>query len=245
MTGPASVFEGRFGVFRSFARTEVPADGVDAPTDDSWQVEMMGSKPYPACLCVHPQVQAVLELRARGVVGPGHIDDLVEIICEVPQMYVPLVYEPRQNKVRVRSAYEGRFSAPYCMGCALVDGFLNPSSFDAAHREDPRVRAVAERVTWRVADLPEFPTSFPARVRVLLRNGETHEAIVRHNLGSPGNPMDESKIGAKFLACTAPIVGDTKARQLQQALRALPAGTDLQPFFKTLREATARGISWT
>jgi 2-methylcitrate dehydratase PrpD len=244
MTGPATVFEGRFGVFRSFARTDIDAITQDT-TPHEWQVELMGPKPYPACLCVHPQVQAILQLREQGVVGPDRIDHIEQILCEVPQLYVPLVYEPRERKIHVRTAYEARFSAPYCMACALVDGFLDASSFDQAHREDTRVRAVSERVAWQVRELPEFPGSFPARLRVVLRSGETHEAYVRHNLGSPGNPMDEGQLARKFRDCAVPVIGESATAALQQALREMPQAHDIRPLFDALHHANAQEVSWT
>lgn len=243
LTGPATVFEGRFGIFRSFARTDVDAGQLDTG-QEAWEVEFMGPKPYPACLCVHPQVQAVLQLRREGVVRPDHIEDIEKIECDVPELYVPLVYEPREHKVHVRSAYEARFSAPYCMARALLDGYLDASSFGPTQRADPRAKAVAGRVTWKVASLTEYPASFPARVRVTLRNGRTHEAYVRHNLGNPANPMDDAQLGAKFLQCTTEIVGDSAAKRLQIALRALAGAGETRTFFNALAAATASPESW-
>ncbi|HVZ46810.1 MAG TPA: MmgE/PrpD family protein [Ramlibacter sp.] len=244
MTGPASVFEGRDGVFRSFARTEVDASRVDAAIGSPWEVELMGPKPYPACLCLHPQVQAMLALRARGVVSAERIDDIEEIACDVPELYARLVHEPREEKLAVRTPYAARFSAPYCMARALIDGRLDAAAFGEAARSDPRARAIAGRVTHRVADLPEYPASFPARVRVRLRGGETHEAYVAHNLGSPGNPMDAAQIGAKFIACTAPAVGEAAAERLQQALRALPTARSTHVLEAALAAATVAEESW-
>ncbi|VTU16775.1 MmgE/PrpD family protein [Variovorax sp. PBL-E5] len=236
-TGPATVFEGRFGIFRSYARAEVDASRIDARIGDPWEVELMGPKPYPACLCVHPQVQAMLQLREAGSIAAERWDDIEEIACEVPDLYVPLVYEPRERKLNVQTAYEARFSAPYCMARALLDGHLDNGSFDAAQRADPIARAIASRVTWKVAALPEYPASFPARVRVTLRGGRVHEAYVRHNLGSPANPMDEAQLGAKFLACAEPAVGHSAARRLHLALRALPDAQDMDRFNAALAAA--------
>jgi 2-methylcitrate dehydratase PrpD len=244
MSGPASVFEGRYGVFRSFARTEADAAQVDAAIGSPWEVELMGPKPYPACLCVHPQVQAMLELRARGVVSADRIDGIEEIACEVPELYALLVYEPRDEKIAVRTPYAARFSAPYCMARALIDGSLDATAFGEAARADPRAKAIASRVTYRVADLPEYPASFPARVRVRLRGGEEHEAYVAQNLGSPGNPMDDAQIAAKFLACTVPAVGEAPALHLQQALRALPDAPGTGDLFSALASATVSEDTW-
>ncbi len=244
MSGPASVFEGRYGVFRSFARTEVDSAEVDAAIGSPWEVDLMSPKPYPACLCVHPQVQAMLELRAAGAVSADGIDDIEEIACDVPELYAELVYEPRGEKLAVRTPYAARFSAPYCMARALIDGALDANSFGEAARRDPRAAAIAARVTYRVMDLPQYPASFPARVRVRLRGGAVHEAYVAHNLGSPGNPMNDTRMAAKFLACTLPAVGNAAATRLLQALRTLPDAPSTGPMLAALISATVPEDKW-
>jgi 2-methylcitrate dehydratase PrpD len=244
MTGPATVFEGRFGVFKSFARTEVDAGTVDANIGDPWEVSLMGPKPYPACLCVHPQVQAILALRERGELGADRVADIEEIVCEVPELYVQLVYEPREAKIAVRTAYEARFSAAYCIARVWLDGFLDASSFGEAQRADPRAQAIASKVSYRIRDLPEYPASFPARVRVVFRNGQACEAYVPHNLGSPLNPMSDAQLRAKFLGCATPVLGSAGANALQAALRALPRANDAQSFFAALSAAPLKETTW-
>jgi len=235
--GPATVFEGRFGVFRSFARVSTDASRLAELQLDHWEVEDMAPKPYPACLCVHPQVQAVLELRARGDIDPDRIDDVTEIRCDVPHFYVPLVYEPAAAKRAVRTPYEGRFSAPYCMARAIVDGTLGVASFAPDKLSDPRVTAIAAKVTYREEALPEFPRSFPARVTVEKRDGARATAYVAHNLGSPANPLGIEQIDRKFLDCTAAALGESTARDLILAIRGLPLVGSESTFFGRLRSA--------
>jgi 2-methylcitrate dehydratase PrpD len=99
-------------------------------------------------------------------------------------------------------------------------------------------------VTHRVAELAEYPESFPARVRVRLRCGAVHEVYVAHNVGSPGNPMDASQIGAKFLACVEPAVGNAAAAGLQQAFRSLPEASTTEVLLSALARATVAEAAW-
>src|SRR5690606_33916740 len=131
-----------------------------------------------------PLVQAALELRARGVLRPDAIDNIEEIHCEIPQWYVNLVFEPLAQKAAARNAYEGRFSAPYCIARAVLDGKLGVQSFLPEQLADPRVAVIGRKITYRARTFPEFPESFPALMRVHMRDGSTHEAFVPHNLGS-------------------------------------------------------------
>ncbi len=238
-TGPATIFEGRFGVFRSFARVAI--DPRDAITFDGshWEVEDMAPKPYPACLCVHPQVQAMLQLREQGVITPDRLDDIREIRCDVPSFYINLVYEPARNKVEVRTPYEGRFSAPFCMARALLDGRLDISSFTTESLMDPRARTIAAKVIYRAEALPEFPAAFPARVTVTKTNGRMFEAYIAHNIGSPGNPFTLDQFGAKFHSCVVPAIGQEAASALWTALRELPDLGGEKPFYSALRSSRA------
>lgn len=236
-TGPRTVFEGRFGVFRSFARKTVDASVLNRIDLDHWEVFDMGPKPYPACLCVHPQVQAVLDLRARGEVGPDRIDEITEIRCDVPAFYVPLVFEPAQRKCSVRTPYEARFSAAYCIARAILDGQLTVSSFAPTQLCDPRVAALARKVTYREDALPEFPQSFPARVTIIRSNGPAAAAYVAHNRGSPMNPLSADEIDAKFLACSVPAIGEQAAVDLLNSIHRLPNCADSPAFYARLRSA--------
>lgn len=239
-TGPKTVFEGRFGVFRSFAQKTVDASALDGLDLEHWEVFDMGAKPYPACLCVHPQVQAVLELRARGEVAPDRLDEITEIRCDVPAFYVPLVYEPAQHKRLVRTPYEARFSAAYCIARAILDGELTIASFAPAKLFDPRAIALAQKVTYCEDALPEFPHSFPARVTVIRRSGVAAAAYIPHNLGSPMNPLSAEQIDAKFLACSVSAIGNQTAGELLISIHRLPEDVGTPPFYASLRSARSR-----
>lgn len=224
-TGPPTIFEGRFGVFRSFTRKTVDAETVIAFSPGVWEVELMGPKPYPACLCVHPLVQAVLDIKQKLAARGGKLDDLVNIHCHVPQWYVNLVFEPAQSKAMPANPYEARFSGPYCIARALLDDTLGLSSFEPQQIRDEEAIRYAQRVTYEVEALPEFPDAFPARVVAKLASGETLESYIRHNLGSPGNPMTSTQYEEKFLSATEGFLEPADARELLDAIKGL-AGPD-------------------
>jgi 2-methylcitrate dehydratase PrpD len=227
LTGPATVFEGRFGVFKSYARLDIDPDQVLAFDGTRFEIEEMAPKPYPACLCVHPLVQAALELRKRGTLNAARIDAIEAIECEVPQWYVNLIFEPAKQKADARNAYEGRFSGPYCIARAVLDGKIGVESFSQDRIADPRARAIAQKVRYRVRAFPEFPESFPGLIRVIFGDGVEDEAFIPHNLGSYRNPLGPDGIEAKFRDNVNLAVGEASATELHRAIRKLrsnPAG---------------------
>lgn len=237
-TGPATVFEGRFGVFNSFARKTIDPVGAVCSDVTSWEVQLMGAKPYPACLCVHPLVQAVLEIKQQLVSAGGSLNDILHLRCHVPAWYVNLVFEPTCSKAVPSTPYEARFSGPYCIARMLLDGELAVTSFTEAKISDRAAADLARRVSYEVEALPEFPEAFPARVVATLTTGSTLEAYVHRNLGSPGNPMSRVQYKDKFLRATEPFMASAQARELLCAIKRLVQPNGMQELSATLDRLT-------
>jgi 2-methylcitrate dehydratase PrpD len=232
--GPSAVFEYKLGVFRSFARVDITekwqhAEGVP------WEVELMAPKPYPACLCVHAPVQAILKLRADGKISAARAGDIANIHCDAPDWYIGLVFEPAPAKGAPRTPYEARFSAPWTMARALLDGDLDVWSFGPDKLSDPAALALCARTTYEAEALPEFPAAFPARVTVTTSSGEKHVEYVRHNLGTPGNPMTAADIERKFLACATPALGAGRAAEISGLIDSLAQDDGAARLFQALR----------
>src|SRR6266511_2581329 len=117
-TGPASILEGRFGLYRTFLGAE-PDVSPFATLGREWETPAIGCKPYPCCHLNHAYLDCALELRRAHAFAP---EDVEAVECRVPAGQVPIVCEPRPAKLRPRTAYEAQFSLPYSIACALLDG---------------------------------------------------------------------------------------------------------------------------
>ncbi len=238
LTGPATVLEGRFGVFKAYARLDIDPEQVLSFDGARFEVEEMAPKPYPACLCVHPMVQGAIDLRARGVFDrPDMVED---IHCEVPQWYVDLVFEPASQKVAARNAYEGRFSAQFCIARAALDGKLGVTSFLPENIAAPEIASIASKVSYKARPFAEFPETFPALMRVRLADGSVHEASVPHNLGSAKLPMGEAGVDVKFRDNVIFAIDASSADQLDVAIKSLQPGKPADSLWRALREARLR-----
>ncbi len=237
--GPHAVFEDRLGVFRSFARVDISEKWRGAG-GAPWEVELMAPKPYPACLCVHAPVQAILELRHAGKISAARAGDIASIECDVPNWYVGLIFEPSAGKVAPRTPYEARFSAPWTMARALIDGGIDVWSFSPENIADPAAREIAAKVSYKVEELPEFPESFPARVTVTMRSGEKHVSYIRHNLGTPDNPMSAEDMRRKFFTCATPGIGEARAREISQRIGSLAEPGAAKQLFELLHATQVR-----
>ena len=222
LTGPRTVLEGRFGVFKAHAGISINPEETLQPIEGRFEVELMAPKPYPACLCVHAVVQAALDLRRRGVLTADRMQEIETIECEVPDWYVNLVFEPAALKAAPLTVYDGRFSAAFCLARTVLDGRLGIQSFGPEKLNDPLMRAIAGKVTYHARAFPEFPASFPALVRAHLKDGASHESFVAHNLGSAAAPFTASDVESKFRENVEFAIGKAAADRLHEAIVNLP-----------------------
>jgi 2-methylcitrate dehydratase PrpD len=234
-TGPATVIEGRFGLIAS--HTDLPATGaaMAEALGDTWELEATSIKAFPACHFVHSSTWAAAALAEEH--GLGH-HDVERIVVRIPAEGEPLVLEPLGVKQRPRTPYEAKFSLPFAVAHHLVHGRLGVSSFSPESIRDPDVAALASRV--RAEPLGESaPSRFAGGARVVTRAGEECDRFLTHVPGSPGNPLAEDDVIAKFRANAGMALKDPAAEKLARLLRGLDEVQDLGDVFRLGHELRA------
>jgi 2-methylcitrate dehydratase PrpD len=192
--GPATILEGRFGLYRTFLDTEPDPRPFDT-LGREWEILNVGYKPYPCCHLNHAYLDCALELRR----APGVSVETIEAIeCRVPAGEVPIICEPVDAKRRPRTTYDAQFSLPFSVASAFIDGAVGLDTYARPRLEDPGVLTLAARVSYGVDPDSTFPRSFPGWVRVRLKDGRELEARVPHGRGGPERPLPDDALIAKF-----------------------------------------------
>lgn len=223
-TGPRTVLEGKDGVYRIFGGTEAIEPSIDDGIGTDYLVDRVATKPYPACHCIHPVLDAWLTLAAESNVD---LNDIERVVCLVPEWYVGIILEPRAVKLNPPTSYAARFSLPYCLAKVILDGSLGPESFDLSAPPDPRLHALMKSVEYEIVDFPEFPKYFPGGVRVHLMDGTTRESTIRHNRGSDRSPLDFDEISQKLQHASRRIGRRGAYERLMAAIEGLPDAATL------------------
>lgn len=224
-TGPATVIEGRFGLLASHAGATDGAAAICERLGESWELENVVVKPFPACHFAHSSTWAAAELAERHGLGPA---DIEEIVVRIPPEGEALVLDPLGAKRRPRTPYDAKFSLPFTVAHHLVHGRLDVGSFSEGAIAEPEVLALAARV--RAEPLPErAPSRFAGGARIVTRGGEEHDLFVPNAPGSPANPLGEDWLVEKFVRNAEPALGRDAARELADALRALDDAPSLAP----------------
>jgi 2-methylcitrate dehydratase PrpD len=220
-TGPRTVLEGEHGFFHAFARC--PDGDFDAMLEgagDTWLAADIAFKPYACGTMAHPYIDCARRLVAEGVI-PARI---VSIECRTAEGIVHRLWEPLAAKQNPPNGYAAKFSIPYAVAVAMLQGDAGLSEYEEVVVRDPAVRALAGKVRYVVDPDNPYPRRFTGHVRVTLDSGEVREASQGHFRGGREEPMSDEALEAKFLAnCSYGGWTADRARDALAALRTLRA----------------------
>ena len=205
-TAAEQAIDGPQGMLTAMDGTRQDLEGLTAALGQRWEILETGIavKLYPSCAATHPPLDALLELRRHH----GFSADDVERVDIAVDAITPtvLIYD------HPSSGLEGKFSLQFCAAAAMVDGVVAVDTFDAEHLTDPRIAAIAARVTMRVdpslrADAPALTQ---ACVTVHLRDGRALSQAADGARGYPEHPASTAELEEKFRACASralPLTG--------------------------------------
>ncbi len=158
-------------------------------------------KKYPSGALTHPAVDATLGLLQENQINPAQIK---KIKCGTNEELFKILIHPHPS-----NGLEAKFSLPYCLARACLDGKLEMDDFTDEKVRDPRVQGIMRRVIHYVD--PEngwgqkrFGAS--SKVTIELESGQIYEKSVEGAKGTPGNPLSFEELANKFRACVKDIL---------------------------------------
>lgn len=235
VTGAAEVFEGSWGMVDMQAGPQAP--GFDAVLPKLGKTSAMAEhgvwlKFYPCCASTHRPVDALLKLRAAHDLRPDNIARIEARISAVA--FANLKFLDPQNEL------EARFSLPYCLIRALVDGKLVRNTFTMPEIRRPDIRVLLPRV--RQAVDPELAPNRPANdmsesatVEVHLSDGRVVRASVTVPHGHPAAPLAPDELVQKFRDCSTGVIDTMAIDRALDELGRLEALPRLEPMMAALR----------
>jgi 2-methylcitrate dehydratase PrpD len=222
-TGPVDVLEARFGLLELYT-TGPRAEWLDPRAARGYRVLQDGFKPYPCGSLIHAAIDATLAIVERDRPDPAEI---VDVEARVNPHVVTTT-----GRERPATGLEAKFSASHCVAAVLVHGRgVALGDFEDAAVGDRRITALRERVRLR----PE--AGYPkerAVVAVRLRDGQVLTADVACARGTPGRPLSDAELGAKFLGLAEPVLGRS-ARRVLDALWAVDTAPDVARLLASVR----------
>jgi len=201
MIGDKEFMEGKFGLYRTYVRIDEP--DWDALVGDLGTrfalLQTHAFKVWPACGYTRLTNAATLELRRDHNIKPEDVEQLTIIGGHVVTQQLS---EPIESKRRPKIAIDGKFSIPFTTAIMMAKGNVTLRDYTEEGLNDPKVLAMADRISYRPVNANETRTRAP-EIEIRTRNGQ----VLRHKAaGYPGdrnNPATWEQLEAKFRDCVS------------------------------------------
>ena len=209
-TGPKTILEGEKGFFKATSSEEDYEKGFKG-LGEVYEICRNGFKRHSSCGHTHAAIDAVLSLTSR--LG-FRADEVVEVEVGTYRDAVEIVgrnYNPK-------SPAEAKFSLPYCIAVALLDGAVSLRQFTSSRLFSGDVRELMKRVKVYLDEEVNslYPKKLGARVRVKLKSGDVVEELVEVAKGNPENPLSTSELVDKFVQLASLRVKVEDAKRLAE-----------------------------
>lgn len=226
-TSPPTILEHEKGYLNAFS-LEPKMEALTEGLGSKWEILDNGFKFFPSILASHAAIQATLDVVTRHEIRAGDIASIVNETYATVRSHF--------SAKTVTTGMGARVSVPYCCAVAAIDRAVGQAQFapERVLREDVQ-RLLANTEVVAVDELTaQYPTKFPARVTVTLKDGRKFIGQRDFPKGDPQEPLSPAEIEAKFLDNAAARYAAAEARELVRLVRALPESGDAKPLWKLL-----------
>ena len=233
VTGPAGVFDERWGVLHAVAGGGDRAKLTER-LGDRWAITEVYTKIYAAC----SHAQTALDAASEAAAGRRDPAQIAHVVVET-YAYAAGLRDPAPT-----TPAGAQFSLPFCLAVLLTRGRVDPATFAPEGLADARVLALASRVEMREdpsLEARHHSGSYcrPSRVTVRFAGGEERTAYREVARGWPEAPLTRAELLEKYAALTQPVVAAKRAAALAAAIERLGPRSDLG-FLRYLRGARRR-----
>jgi 2-methylcitrate dehydratase PrpD len=194
--GSSDLFDGPAGYWRMIGSDRFePARLID-DLGQRWYLEDSSFKLYPACRWMAPALEAFEQLLAEHAIA---FDDIAEVAVDTFS-----VIRDKLMAVDPINEIDAQFSLPFCLAALAMRLPKGREWFSPTALADPRMKALARRVSVKVDPLMDSHMSGAqrrpsARVSIDLRDGRRVRQTIVSPLGSSSRPVSLAMICAKAL----------------------------------------------
>jgi len=190
MTGPSSVFEGRYGFFKVMSRKAVASPQLGEP----FGIRRCFTKRFPLGQFSQTVAQAAVEARSSF----NSPDELLEVNIHASRAAIKIMADG-PDKWRPQTHETADHSIPYSAGLALMYGKIEPDYYEDPYLHDLRLLDLVSRIKCfpsDEADRPELANL--CELEVILRSGARRSVRVEYHRGHFKNPMTDAEMEEKL-----------------------------------------------
>ena len=185
-------------------------------------------KPYPCGGLTHPAIDGVLEFKTKHGITAEMVESIDVGVAR--HTFERIVFRVPENGL------QGKFSMPYLLARAIIDGRLFLDAFTDSAVRDENVLRLAEKVQMHLdPDLqPTALGSRPCKVTIRLRDGRSFSRQIDYAKGSREAPMTAEELKQKFVGCAREALDDSSIERIIEDVEHLETLEDIRPLCQLL-----------
>ena len=163
----------------------------------------IGLKKYPSCYHTHRALDGLFQVLKEHQLQNHEITG-VEVGTSERAMRVLAFSDPA-------TPYQAKYSMPYCIAAALVDGHVTLETFTEAKFKDAKITESRKKVHLSFPDVPIWPgladvgpdSEFVGNpVTIRTTDGQSYNARVDIPRGDPALPLTDEELLVKYRDCS-------------------------------------------
>ncbi len=227
--GADTGIEGDFGYAEAVSSTYDFEKGLQG-IGKNYTIMDTGIKPYACCRQHHAAIDATLAIREKHAIGPDHIRKIVDRTFRVSS---------RGNNPTPRTVAEAKYSNPYIIAMALMEGAAWREQFTVEKITDPRVLELAAKVEVVADDDLDklYDEKWPSIVDITTLDGTVYSERVDLPKGEPEFPVTDQELKNKFMSLSCDLVSAERAEKIWDVGMRIDELDDVNEFTALLVEA--------
>jgi 2-methylcitrate dehydratase PrpD len=201
-----TILEGEAGLFAAYRRQRAP-DDIKLFADGGTEIMAVYNKPAPACNFAQTASQVALRVSHEL----ADTESVQRIIIRVPEAAVR--YPGCDAKGPYSNALQAKMSIQFSVAATLTRGEIDEENYASLGDLEILRLIAATDLESDAAFTAAFPAKQGADVTVHLRDGKT----IKHSL-SDVVAATPTEIRSRFHAAAASVIGEDRARRLEQAI---------------------------
>lgn len=213
LTGPATVIEGKKGMWSIFGRGNAFPERLFDRIDEKYMLSTLMFKPYNCCYLIHPAIQAFLNLCQTNSISANNIESVTVGLSKFSVSHAGKITIPEDE-------LGAQFSTSFTLALSLIKEAPGMWSYDQETLFNPKIIDLAKRITVyedKEADA-EFPQKNGCIVSIKTSDNKSLSMRIKDPKGSPENLLTMADVKEKFLKNTIPIIGIDHALSFYEIL---------------------------
>ena len=214
---PPDIFEGRYNIFRAFAKGNL--DKLAVLTGDlgqQFKIMQLAFKQYSCCAFLHPGLDALISIMADNGLKSA---DIKKIILRFPKNGTELV-----DGTELLS-----HSAQYILPIGATDGQVLIDDILYDRRSEPEINRLITntRIVGDTTLDAEYPQKYASVIEIKMTDGRQFSKRVDYAAGTPENPFSAEDIKHKFFKLSRPILDESTAKKIVEYIEQIELQEDI------------------